>query len=100
ISGTITVNFDSASFTVQPDANIGRGQGIDDEPRYDAILFVMQLPAPAVEIEVNGAQFALRVHDEVRPNVAHPDIVEFGLDERHIACSAIELRAFQLGCAV
>src|SRR5699024_11515533 len=38
------------------------------------------LSAPAVEYPVHRAQAARLVDDEARPDVAHPGIVEFGVD--------------------
>ena len=49
------------------------------------LLFV----APAVEVEIHGAEPALPIDDEVGADIAHPDVVEFAGDVGDVSRAAV-----------
>ena len=85
----MTIHFDTTALAHQLAADMTGFHGARNQSGQLRILAVLLFVAPAVEVEIHGAEPAVPIDDKVGADIAHPDVVEFGGDVGDVSRAAV-----------
>ncbi|MNF64946.1 hypothetical protein D3C84_466920 [compost metagenome] len=86
--GAVAIHFDATALAHQFASLVIRLGVFGDQGGQLRIVRMLLFVAPAVEVEVHGAEVAVAIDDKIGADVAHPDVVQFGDHEGGVVAAA------------